>query len=316
MAVGRDWYIDPALSNISVGYRNETYVADQVYPVVPVAKQSGRYFKFTKADWFRVPNTLRAPKTAPRTVDFGVSSEGYFCDNFMLQEHVSFEDMANADVALAILNSTTMHVTDLLLLDQENRVGSQLTSTSNFAPGHSVTLAGTQQWNDRANSDPVSDVSSGKSQIHSVTGVAPNWMVVGKQVYDALLLHPDIIDRLKYVARATEAEIGRALADIFGVQKLLVGTAIKNTADEGLGMTGAYVWGKNVVLGVSPAAPGIMTPSLGYSFRWTDPLLGTPFAVETKDDDDIRARKIRAGYYSDEVLVGSDLGFIIASAVA
>ena len=37
-------HIDQALTNVSVMYRNQSYVADQVLPSLPVAKRSNKYF--------------------------------------------------------------------------------------------------------------------------------------------------------------------------------------------------------------------------------------------------------------------------------
>ena len=39
-----DVHIDGPLGNISIAYKNTQYLADQVFPVVPVAKQSDKYF--------------------------------------------------------------------------------------------------------------------------------------------------------------------------------------------------------------------------------------------------------------------------------
>lgn len=37
-------HIDQALTNISVMYRNASYVADEVFPILPVSKRSNKYF--------------------------------------------------------------------------------------------------------------------------------------------------------------------------------------------------------------------------------------------------------------------------------
>ena len=48
-------HIDAILTNISVAYLQNTnnFIADKVFPVVPVDKKSNIYFKYTKDDWFR-----------------------------------------------------------------------------------------------------------------------------------------------------------------------------------------------------------------------------------------------------------------------
>lgn len=44
--VRSDVHIDTLATSISVGYRNSNYIADQILPIVPVAKQTGKYAKF------------------------------------------------------------------------------------------------------------------------------------------------------------------------------------------------------------------------------------------------------------------------------
>ena len=44
--VRSDVHIDTAATTFSVAYRNQTYIADLILPVVKVAKQTGKYFKF------------------------------------------------------------------------------------------------------------------------------------------------------------------------------------------------------------------------------------------------------------------------------
>lgn len=40
----RDVHIDGPLTGVSIAYRNEEYIADQVFPVVPVTKISDKFF--------------------------------------------------------------------------------------------------------------------------------------------------------------------------------------------------------------------------------------------------------------------------------
>ena len=46
--------VDPVLTNMLVGYMQaqDRFVASKVFPVVPIEKQSGTYYAFTKKYWF------------------------------------------------------------------------------------------------------------------------------------------------------------------------------------------------------------------------------------------------------------------------
>lgn len=313
-AEGRDWHIDAAMSEISVQFAlsQDKFIAQDILPIVPVAKQSDKYYVWSRNDWFRIPNTRRARATAPKYIESGVSSLGYFAENYMLGERIPFEDLTNADAALQREESAVKLVTQLIMLDQENRVATLLTTAANVGSGNALT--GVNRWNDRTGSDPVSDVTTGKSWIQLESGQTDLTMVVGQQVHDALLLHPDIHERVKYVARADQANLANAMADIFGVKRYLIGKAVQNTAAENLPGTMAYVWGKNVVLIYTPDAPALNMPSGGYMFRWR-PTGFSDFVAETRDDEDIKARIKRVGYFQDEVVTSTECTYLLTTVV-
>ena len=50
-----DLHINAPLTNVSVAYKQNAsdYIADKVFPKVPVSKQSDLYWKYSKSDWRR-----------------------------------------------------------------------------------------------------------------------------------------------------------------------------------------------------------------------------------------------------------------------
>ena len=58
-----DVHVDAILTNISVAYIQDQnyFIANKVFPSIPVEKQSDKYFKYTKGDWFRDEAAVRAP---------------------------------------------------------------------------------------------------------------------------------------------------------------------------------------------------------------------------------------------------------------
>lgn len=315
-ATGRDLHIDVPLTNMVIGFEPQGLIVEEIFPVVSVQKQSDVYYKWDKGSFFRIPDTLRAPKTKGRSVTFDVSSDTYFANNYALVHEESFEDMGNADQILNSREKRLRALKNLLTLDWENRVASQITSGSNL--GSYGTLTGTDQWSDYANSDPISDIETGKESIRSTTGLDTNLMIIGKSVYQKLIHHPDILDRIKYVQKGiVTADL---LAAVFDVEKILIGTAIKNTAAEGLTDSFSDIWGKHVVLAHTTKTPDPdgRDPSLGYSFRWEAPLLGgAAWAAEIWNDPDggnYENRRIQ--YFQNEKLTASALGYLLIDVIA
>lgn len=317
-AADTDWHIDAALSEMSIQFAMEQgmYLGPSVMPTVNVDKQYDRFYVWDKDYWFKIPDTRRAPATRANQVETSVSSLAYYCHNWALEEKIPFEDLSNADQALQLEESTARHIMQLLMLDQENRIATLLTAAANAGSGNALT--GTAQWSDRANSDPVSDVTTGRLWIQKETGFKPGTLVVGQEVHDSLLLHPDMIDRVKYVQVATAGNVGNALADVMQVGRYLVGGAPKQNAAEGLPTSASsmtFIWGKNASLYYAPSAPGRNIPSAAYAFRWR-PAGFTDFVVETKDDDDIKARLKRVNYFQDERITAAQLFYLLSTVVA
>lgn len=321
-AADRDWHIDAALSEMSIQFGLEPgmYLGNQVLPVVTVTKQSDVYRIWDRDYWFKIPNTLRARATRANRVETAVSSATYYANNYALEEPIPFEDLDNADAALEMEQSTARHIMQLMMLDQENRVATLLTTAANVGSGNALT--GTAQWSDRANSDPVSDVTTGRLWVQKETGQRINTIINGQEPHDSLLLHPDIIDRVKYTQRADGATLEAALADILGGGvagvRYFVGGAPKQNAAEGLPTSASsmtFIWGKNMTLMYVPQTAGRNIPSAAYAFRWK-PAGFSDFVVETKDDDDIKARLKRVNYFQDEKITAKECIYLLSTVVA
>jgi len=315
-ATGRDLHIDTPLTNMVIGFEPQGFVVQNIFPSVAVKKQSDVYYKWEKGDFFRIPDTLRAPKTKGRSVVFNVSSDTYYAPNYALVHEEAFEDMGNADQVLKGRQKRVRALKNLLYLDWENRVASMLTSGSNL--GSYTTLSGTSQWSDYANSDPVNDIETGKEAIRSTTGLDTNLIIVGHTAHRKLIHHPDILDRIKYVQKGVVT--ADVLAAVFDVERYVVGKTIKNTGSEGLTDSFSDVWGDNVVLAhvTNGPDPDGKDPSLGYSFRWEAPGLGgNQWAAEIwNDPNGGNYENRRLQYFQDEKITASELGYLIIDTVA
>src|SRR4030067_174291 len=120
------------------------------------------------------------------------------------------------------------------------------------APGDEFGRVG--YGDDYSAGDPLADLRTGKRGISQLTGMTPNTLVVGEIVDDALVIHPDIIDRIKYTRAATTGAMEGALSEVLGTN-YLVATAIYNSADEGQsGTYAAIIDDDALLLHVAPGA--------------------------------------------------------------
>jgi hypothetical protein len=305
-------YLDQPLNNVSVGYVNDDYFAEKLFPPVPVKQRSGRFWVFGKEKFHRY-ETIRAPKAESREIaPWALSDNPYFCNDHSLKDSISDEERAGADdTDLEI--TTVQNLTDAILLDLEIRVMNLITSPASGVPN--TTLAGSSQWSDYVNSDPIAAVEAQKTVIKKAIAKTPNTLAVSYPVYAVLRQHPKIIDRFKYI------QVGILQADhlksVFDVDNFWVMGAEYDTANEGQPPSLDFVWGKHALLAYIPPSPQRLQPALGYTFRW---LFGAPdlggtltkrYRVESKASDVIEVHR-----YDDIQIVAAQSGFMFLNAVA
>ena len=231
-----------------------------------------------------------------------MSSATYSCTEISAGKWVPDEVVRNADAPLQPFSEATEFATDKVLLRRERDVAADV-----FGTGWSTSSTPSTLWDDDA-SDPITDVEVGREALVGLIGREPNVMVVGRNAYTDLLHHPDLLDRIKYTQTGILTQ--QLLAQLFSVEKLLVGNAIYNTGAEGATESYSFIWGKHAFLGYVPAAAGLLQPAAGYTFVW-----GTRSA-ETIRDEKRKAYLVRVAMHYDTKVVASDAGYLFKSCVA
>ena len=319
-----DMHIDKALTNISVQYLQDedNYIAGKVFPMVPVQKQSDRYFIYKKEDWFRDDAQERAPGTESAGGDYDIdNTPTYFCRKYAFHKDVVEEDRANADNPLTPDEDAVQFVTDKILLNKENNWartffkdgvwGTDYEGAASAASGKVVF------WDDYANSDPIGDITKMATDQSEVTGKRPNTLVLGRKAYDALKNHPDFLDRVKYTQKGVVTT--DLIAELFDVERVLVANAIQNVAKKGQDAQMQFILGKHVLLCYTTNAPKLKTATAGYTFTWTGLMgsnaLGGRINRFSMPQLGIGTERIECELAYDMKVVAADMGTFIKNVV-
>ena len=269
-------HISAALSQIAVAYLQDSdnYVADKVFPMVPVQHQADQYWIYSKNDFFRDEAQQRADATESAGGGFTLSTANYSAAVWAFHKDVGDQVRRNADPALDIDVATTKFIMQRLLIRRERFFATKYLTTGIWGTditGVASAPSATQTiyWNDDANSDPISDVATGQTTILQNTGYEANILVLTWPVYQVLRKHPLIIDRIKYTNPAYAGTITpKLLAELFDVEEVLVSKAVYNSGSEGNTASFSFIAGKNAFLCYRAPEPGLMIPSAGYIFPW------------------------------------------------
>jgi hypothetical protein len=309
-----DVHVDALLTNISVAYvpGADRYISSRVFPVVPVQKQTDKYWVYTKNDWFRDEAERRADATPSAGSGYNLGTDSYSADVWAFHKDIGDQVRANYDRPLDPDVDATRFVTQRMLMRQELQWVTDYFTTSVWATSSTVT----NKWNDYGTSDPIGDVEVAKETILSTTGFLPNTLVMGYQVFRQLKHHPDVIDRIKYTSSANVTV--DLLARMFEVDRILVSSAIKATNNEGETSAYAFTHGKHALLAYVNPTPSLLAPSAGYQFVWqgVSDGLGANVGITRFRMQEIRADRIEAQMAWDNKVVAADLGYFFNAAVA
>lgn len=264
-----DLHIDRLLTNISIAYENKTYIADQIFPMVKVMKQSDRIPLYNQSFWFRDDPRVRAPGQKSIRGGFEVDNTAiYFADRFSRGFEIPDEVRRNADLPYNLDRDGTRFVTDRMMMRREVAFATDFFALGKWTTDKTGAVDFTK-WSDFGGSTPVTDVDNFKDAVEALSAQEPNYFTMGKQVWVIVKNHPTLIDRIKYTQRAQLTT--ELVASLLEFEKFLVGRSIQTTDAEGTAeasVTYTRIWGKNALMLYVPPAPSLLTPAAGYTFVW------------------------------------------------
>jgi hypothetical protein len=301
-----DVHVDAAMTQVSLNYRNTGYVAESVFPRVPVAKQSDRYYIFNKGAWFRDEASVRAPSSRARRGGYSLSTDTYFANEWAFAKEVPDEVRENADQPLSPDQEAVEFATDKVLLRKERLVAQLVLTPANWS--HSADVAGS--WAAGTGNTFISDIEDACDTVRKATGRRPNALLIDAGTLKELKQEATVLERIKYTERGIVTP--DLVAAMFDLEEVLVGAAIHSTAGEkadGSDFAAANVWEVNPGKGSAflfwrPKQAGIMIPSAGYSFVWRERRVRR-WREEAEHQDVIEASES-----FDPKGCGADLGYL------
>jgi hypothetical protein len=325
-----DLHVNVPLTNVSVAYMQDTatFIADKVFPRVPVQHQSDIFWKYSKSDWRRTDVQKRAPGTETAGTGYRVLTDSYFAQVFGVHKDIDDQVRANADSNWNLDRDSTKFVTNQLLLRRDLDWNAKFFTTGVWGTDYTGVASGATgnqfiQWNDGA-SDPIVQFTNLQTAFVLQAGRKANTLVLGADAITQLKNHPDIIDRIKYTQRGVVTT--DLLASLFDVDKVLVSYASSTTVAESndaavqdAAATYSFMSNsKSALLCYTPSAPSMMTPASGYIFTWNGYLAGNSYGIRMKNFrmEHIAADRIEGEMTYDMKVVSPDMGIFLTSAVA
>jgi len=260
-----DVHVDGLLTNLVIGYKNPDAIYDQILPIVNTfGVESGKYAIFDQDDQFRDTAAVIPPGGNYPVDGYRISSDTWSTEEIGQATELPDRTYNNATGAFkkALKLTKAQFCAKRVELKREIDTASVV-----FADSWGTNDTTAIDWSDKTNSNPIQDIIDAGYTIESATGMTPNVLVLGNQVWKELRNNPTMLDFLGSNERAS-VKISDA-QDAFDLPKILVGKTIKNTANEGQTASYSNVWGADAVLlyvDGSPT-PDPYSASAGYIFQ-------------------------------------------------
>lgn len=272
-----DVHVNALLTQMSVAFfqQEKDYVADKVFPIIPVEKQSDRYFVYDRGDLLRIEAQERAPSSESAGGGFRLdNTPTYFAKPYALHKDIDDNLRGNADAPLDMDRDAMAYLVQQMLMKRDSVFAANFMAASVWSgradrAGVSSGPTGDQfiQFNQTA-STPIQEIEADKVAIKKKIGRTPNVLVVGEEVWQILKQHAQFVDRIKYTSGPQTAVTTELVAAMLGLDRVVVAGAIYNSAKEGQTASTAFITGKKMLLCYAAPTPSLLTPSAGYTFAW------------------------------------------------
>ena len=318
-------FIDPLLTNFSLALMQKpgSFVAPLAFPVIPVSLQAGKYAVYPRGYFMRGTMKVRPLGDRPIQIDYKIDYGSFYTDEYAAEKLVDDRVRANSMDPLGPDRGATKLLTSNALVFRDRHWADTYFKagvwTSNYAGVAAAPGVGQFLRFDQAGSDPLGYIESLKESMGSATGFEPNIIVLGRLVYGVLKEHPQVLDRIKYSQRGVVTV--DLLAELFGVDKVVVAMSVQTTSAEGQTDTTGYIADpKSFWLGYATSTPNLEEPTAGATFAWTGLIPGLTNALGGVVERG-RAEREHSDWFHirqafGDAVVAPDLGIFAASAVS
>lgn len=316
-------HIDRALGNISVAYMQgeENFIADKVFPIINVTKQSDVYFVYSKADMLRDEVQERGRGAESAGGDWNAEiADPYHCRKYAYHYDITQEERVNYDKPLDVDRDTTEWLAQKMLLKREMDFSNKFFKKGVW--GKDIVADGTtiKKFSDPT-SDPVSFINEQMLYMAEQSARKPNFAIMSPDVLYALKNHDAILDRIKYTQKGIVTL--DLIASLFELEKIFVPWAVVNAGPQTPGYEEnadmSFIYKGSMLLGFRASRPSLKTPTAGYIFAWTGlegaSSYGSRMVRIRMDQLGLGTERLEMEMAYDQKVICKDMGIFISDLV-
>jgi len=302
---------------MTTGEGRQANIGLDVLPIFDSAQKTADYAKIPVETLLEVKDTKRAPRSAYNESDWQFETGTFNCQDNGWKELIDDEEKKLYAYLFDAEMVATQRAMAIITRNHEIRSATLLFNTSNFSDTGVAT-----EWSTPTTCTPHKDVTiTGFNAMKALGGLLPNTGVCSEKVFRNLIASSEVKDAFKYTGTGPMEETGfdvqkRAVASYFGLEKILVGGAVKSTAKKGQSAVATDVW-DDEYFGLFRIESGmdLRKPQVGRTFLWTADSPGM-LVTETYRDEDKRSDVVRVRHNVDEAIIFANAGYLLSNITA
>lgn len=305
-------YVVPELSTTFQQWtnKNKTFLGPNIMPEVQVDNERFLVWSGGSEHLVIPSSTLRFGKSRATESTYSRSTtEKGPLNERALEAFITERQYKLGGSMITVENQVVEGLASQMELVDEKSLADFMSDTANIT--HYQTLAGTSKWSDFGNSDPFADITAAIVAHNGYSPADINTAWLAKDSWLQIVNHPAFLDRIKWSKTGV-----MSIADFltlmapYGIEKLYIGDAKLNTANENQTASYSNVWGKNFWMGYVTNTPEAMEINGGYKFRLKDSRRVTK---EVKNNPP-GAEIVNTDFY-DYIALSTDVYFMIQNIV-
>lgn len=316
-------------SEFSVAANQRNFIGLKVLPAIGVARTSSDFLRVTVESVLgKVEATLRAPNAAYTRGTFEWSKDSYITEDHGVEEPLDDRTVKMYGSEIRLERIRALRAVNRVLQRFEQDCADAVFDTGTWTGAALTTaIAGGKDWSDHANGLPIDDIDKAVEAVKSSSGMRPNALIVSDFAHRHIKRTAQVQDLLKYSGRDDPKNLASALAELFGLDRIIIGDGFKNTADDGLDHTFARLWDTTMAMVAHVNDSQDLEdpdPTIGRTIMFTEENAAIPGSndetinviVEEYRDEPIRGTVLRARNDRQIKILHPEAGHLLTAVTA
>lgn len=304
-----------SLEEFDLDMNAQKYVGYQVMPIFETNDAGGTFGRIPVEELLKTADVKRNARGGYNRSNFTFTEDSFATKEYGIEVPMDhnqakmYRNFFDAEVASSRLSR------HLLKQAAEIRVADAVFNASTFSSYLNNVV---NEWDDKASATPIADVHAARLRFYARTGLWPNAIVFNQKVRLNLAHVEEVLDRINSAGAGNRSQpndiTDAKLAELFQLDRVIVGGGTKNTAKEGQAATFAPIWSDEYAM-LTRIATGtdIADPCLGRTFHWDADGSQPGGMVEVYESVEVRGTVYRNRHQVQEKILYTEMGELLGN---